>query len=306
VVTRQILPVYLVHYDQPDWCAMAVRSIRSSIDVVVDLTVIDNGSPNHDSLDAFLDTDTRIISMENNRGFTGAANAALRDWFSRYPDGDYCVIGSHDLHVDPDALARLVALAREHPEAGILAPALVAPDQAAGGTWSNGAAKQYRIDDCVEVIDCQWASGTCLLLNRACVEHVGPFDERLGSYCEDVDYGLRATDRGWKVLVLTSAHARGLGSSSESVLGLRPANTVLLNAKRDGLRAAVRVYLRFLAEALRGYLASVMVWRERERRARARRVSTRRAFALLQLIRQGTLFDMLRHPEDDGWHDSQG
>jgi hypothetical protein len=75
----------------------------------------------------------------------------------------------------------------------------------------------------------------------------------------------------------------------------------LLNAKRDGLRAALRVYVGFFAEALRGYLASVMVWRERERRLRARRVSTRRALALLQLIWQGTLFDILRHPEDDRW-----
>ena len=35
------LPVYLIHFDRPDWCASSAASIAESIGIVVDLTVVD-------------------------------------------------------------------------------------------------------------------------------------------------------------------------------------------------------------------------------------------------------------------------
>ena len=231
--TQSKLPVYLIHYDRPRWSASAAATIAASIGIEVDLTVVDNGERGDKTLVQRLLPGTRVLPMSANRGYTGAANVALRDWAARFPSGNYCVLGSHDLHVEPDTLARLVQLAEDRPDAGIVAPALVAPEPAAGGTWKRRAPRQRPPRNQVELVEAQWASGTCLLLRRACVDMIGPFDERLGSYLEDVDYGLRASDQGWRVLVLTSAHARGLGSVSNTEMwGLRAANTVLMNAKQ--------------------------------------------------------------------------
>lgn len=42
----------------------------------------------------------------------------------------------------------------------------------------------------------EWASGCCLLLSRETVETLGPLDERMFLYAEDVDYSFRATLAG--------------------------------------------------------------------------------------------------------------
>ena len=295
------LPIYLIHYDQPAWCASAAENLRQSVGIEADVTVVDNGQRSGRPLADQIGSSARIVRLSSNRGYTGAANAALRDWMSRFPTGEYCVVGSHDLHVAPDALAALIELADRRPDAGILAPALVAPEPAAGGIWLGHASRQYPPDGSTEVVHAEWASGTCLLLRRRCVEEIGPFDERLGSYCEDVDYGLRASQRGWAVLVLTTAHAWGLGSSSSDVWGLRAANTVLLNAKLSGLGAALFSFADFTRTVARGFAASLLPWRERDRRESARSIATSRATALLRLITTGSLVRMIRDSSDARW-----
>ena len=102
------LPVYLIHFDRPDWCASSATTIAGSTGIDVDLTVVDNGSRAGAHRLEQLIPGNRVLTMGENRGYTGAANAALHDWCVRYPAGDYCVIGSHDLHVEPDTFARLV------------------------------------------------------------------------------------------------------------------------------------------------------------------------------------------------------
>ena len=264
---NRVLPVYLIHFDRPEWVAAAAATIAASTGITVELTIVDNGSRRGTArLDQML-SDTRVLTMTTNLGYTGAANVALRDWRGRRPDGDYCVVGSHDLHVEPDALAQLVELADQRPDAGIVAPTIVGPTPAGGGVWKVWKASQHVPDGSPGPKECEWASGTCLLLRRECVEAVGPFDERLGSYLEDVDYGLRATDQRWKVLVLGRAHVHGLGSASTSEMwGLRATNTILMNAKRGGTRAALKSYGRLSLETARGAIRGVLPWRDPQRR----------------------------------------
>jgi N-acetylglucosaminyl-diphospho-decaprenol L-rhamnosyltransferase len=295
--------VYLIHHDQPVWCASAARSVLASEGVEVDLTIIDNGQHGGEQLAALLPPDVRILPMASNRGYTGAANAALVDWLGG--SGQLTVIGSHDLHVESDTFLRLLTLAADRPEAGIIAPALVAPEPAAGGIWKGREPRQYPPDGVTDLVEAQWASGTCLLLRRACVESVGPFDERLGSYVEDVDYGLRATDRGWKVLVLVSAHAWGLGSGSVQ-WGWRSANVVLVNAKRSGWRGALLSLSDASRSTARGLLASVLPWRDRAQRRNSWSRAKPRSVALLRLVLSGRLVATLRHPADPTWGPTRG
>jgi hypothetical protein len=296
------LPVYLIHYDQPEWCAAAARSVGASTGVAVDLTVVDNGVRRARPLATLLAPGTRIIAMEENRGYTGAANRALRDWREREPHGDYCVIGSHDLHVEPDALVRLVAVADERADAGIVAPLLVGPVPAAGGYWAGWKASQYEPRAGSDVVDCEWASGTCLLLRRGCVDEVGPFDERLGSYLEDVDYGLRAKDLGWSVVVVTGSRAHGLGSGTTAAMWtMRTANTVLLNAKRAGARGAAVSFAKLARSGARGVVGGLVPGRSPSRRAHVRSVALPTARGLTQVVVDGRLIRMLLRPDDQTW-----
>jgi N-acetylglucosaminyl-diphospho-decaprenol L-rhamnosyltransferase len=290
VLSPAPLPVYLIHWDAPEWCASAAASLLGSEGVDVELTVVDNGGSEGTALTDHLPPACRVLPTGANLGYTGGANVALSDWKARYPDAELCLIGSHDLHVLPGTLAALVKAAESHPRAGIVAPALVEPRKVAGGEWRGRRARLVPLQEGdEELVTRDWASGTCLLLRRACVESVGLFDESLGSYVEDVDYGLRAGDQGWDVLVVTTAHARGLGAASPRSLEYITANTVLLNAKRQGRLGAVASVGRFAWMCATSFAASLLPWRARERRAESRLHATHRSAALGRLLRSGRL-----------------
>ena len=51
-----------------------------------------------------------------------------------------------------------------------------------------------------------WVSGCCLLIGRRTYEKLGPLDEGMFLYCEDVDYSFRARLAGIQCVVSTDAH----------------------------------------------------------------------------------------------------
>lgn len=182
------LSVYLVHYDAADWCHSSVMSILASKQVSVELTVVHNGGER-----PALPSTVRLIDVGHNAGYAGGANIGLREWLVS-GRGEYCMVGSHDLHVGEGTLTTLVNVADARPRVGVLGPSI--------GDGRRGS----------EFVERDWVSGTCLLLRRSCLEDVGLFDEYLGSYCEDVDLSRRARAGGWEVGYAPVALAHGLGT----------------------------------------------------------------------------------------------
>jgi GT2 family glycosyltransferase len=204
------LPVYLIHWDAPDWITSAVASVRASKNVSPIVSIVNNGG----SLPAELDVD--VVEMGSNAGYAAAANYALR-LFSRTTEA-HCVVGAHDLHVQPNTFRKLLIAAAEHPEFGVLGPHL-----------REHGSPIARWDD---VTERDWVSGTCLLIRRSCLEEVGGFDERFGSYVEDVDFCERARSSGWRVGTVDGALAKGLGSRDPHRAEMfTHANHALLDAK---------------------------------------------------------------------------
>jgi GT2 family glycosyltransferase len=235
--TREPLPVYIVHWNAPDWARSTVDSfVSSSIPVAV--TVIDNG-PYDDQLE--VDARANVVRSGANLGYAGGANVGIERWLEG--PSDLCVVACHDVRLDRDALASLVGAANAHPEYGVLAP------QPVQGVVSGPVLA--RTDSLVDVA---WASGTCLLLRRACIEQVGSFDSAFGSYGEDIDLCYRAGDAGWKVGLVCAAHARGAGSVNPKFRTQMYVNQVRLRLKRAGARKATRMLAAFPVLAARDAL----------------------------------------------------
>lgn len=228
------LPVYLVHWRQPTWCASAVRSILTS-DIPVALTVLNNSPEMADELEDRLAGTANVVTMSGNLGYTGAANAGLAIWLQR--SEPYAVVGAHDLHVARDTFDRLLTVADTCPAIGIFGPVLT--DKPAGANAAPG----IETGDALSVA---WVSGTCMLLRRKCVEQVGTFDATLGSYVEDVELCLRARRAGWGVGLVPSALAHGLGSGDRRAADRGSVNTVTVTVRYEGRWSAFRAWLRAL------------------------------------------------------------
>jgi len=74
-----------------------------------------------------------------------------------------------------------------------------------------------------------WVSGCCLLITRSTYERLGPFDEAMFLYCEDVDYSFRARAAGVPCLVSQKAFFFHRGSASPS--GHLRRKNILLSAR---------------------------------------------------------------------------
>jgi hypothetical protein len=225
------LPVYLVHWRQPSWCASAVRSIRTS-DVPVEATVLNNSPELAASLEDHLSGSATVVPMPGNLGYTGAANQALALW--QQGSEPYAVIASHDLHVARDTFRLLLGAANELPTFGIFGPILT--DKLAGANVPS----EPHINTTVSV---PWVSGACMLLRRECMEEIGGFDESLGSYIEDVELCLRARRAGWEVGLVPSALAHGLGTGDRRAADRGAANAMAVTLRYEGRLAALRAWL---------------------------------------------------------------
>lgn len=82
-----------------------------------------------------------------------------------------------------------------------------------------------------------WASGSVMLLSRACLDAVGPWDESFFLYSEETDYALRARDAGFALRYEPAAevtHLEGEAVVAPRLWALLTVNRARLVARRRG------------------------------------------------------------------------
>jgi N-acetylglucosaminyl-diphospho-decaprenol L-rhamnosyltransferase len=225
-----VLSVYLVHWNAPEWVRSAVQSIRTS-DTPTRVVVISNSG--HIDVPG-----AEVVTTEANLGYAGGANVGLRQWLAT--SEPFCVVGSHDAHVEPHTLRHLVSAAERNPDAGLVGP-----------RFTEAAVNTQALATNGDIEERAWLSGTLLLLRRECIEAVGMFDEDLHSYGEDVELAYRARDASWRVIAATEATARGIGTASPGSRKMMYENDLLIRAKRRGWNGVLRGVAAILLLAIR-------------------------------------------------------
>jgi GT2 family glycosyltransferase len=145
------------------------------------------------------------VPLAENRGLAGGANAGLDRAFA---DGaSHAVLLNDDVLVAPGCLEALVEVAGADSAA---APRIKAdgPDAFAGGHL-DGRGFGRRAEGAVEYL-----TGAALCIPAGVWERVGPMDERLFLYYEDVDWCLRARALGVSLRVADRAEADHAAGSS--------------------------------------------------------------------------------------------
>ena len=103
------LDVFIVHWEKPDWCLSAIRSIAQS-DTPVSITVINNSPALSQTLIDSSVVPISLITTSGNIGYASAANIGLAEWLRG--TSEFAVIASHDLHVDSTAIRLMLTAIR--------------------------------------------------------------------------------------------------------------------------------------------------------------------------------------------------
>ena len=183
--------------------------------------LVDNGSA-----DASVDftkrnfPEVRVISLNDNWGFSAAVNAGIRA-----SEAEYVALLNNDTEADPSWLETLVRAAESRPEAGLFASKLVdfydrrLLDGAGDALRRSGL--PYRVGhqelDRGQFDQPAFVFGACAaaaLYRRALLEEIGLFDEDFFAYCEDGDVSFRAQLAGYRCLYVPGAVVYHMGSAS--------------------------------------------------------------------------------------------
>jgi GT2 family glycosyltransferase len=243
------------------WLPGLLDSLGAQTRAPDEVLVVDNGSTDG-SLDLLREGSVPFVALGRNTGFAYAANRGIEA-----VSAEAVALVNTDVVLAPDWLERAVAALGDG--VGSVATKMVlldAPeviDDAGDELRRDGVAHQRahgrrddgRWDAPGEVFS---ACAGAAVYRRAAALDVGGFDERLFSYLEDVDLGLRLRLAGWRCAYepAVARHARhgSSGQLERSVDAWVARNTVLLVAKAFPLRWVGPVAYRqlsWIAEAAR-------------------------------------------------------
>ena len=177
--------------------------------------------------------DVRLVLNDRNTGFTKATNQAIE-----LSSGRYILWLNTDTILRPDSLYNLHEFMEATPCAGIVGPKVLNPDgtfqpQCRRGLPTPSASLFYTLKmhrlwprnpkmgqyllthlpvDEANQVDA--VSGCCLMARRQVLKDIGPLDERIFGFGEDIDWCVRAKRAGWEVWYYPKSiivHLKGQG-----------------------------------------------------------------------------------------------
>lgn len=224
----------LVAYGATPRLPDAIEAIAASIDVEVEIVVVDTGSIDG-TIDRAKELGAKVVKLETNVGFGGGCNAG-----ARASSGDVlCFVGT-DVRVAPDALAQLTHRALD-PGVGIASacvrlmsePHLVNSWGGAihflGLGWADGHGRP--ITEAGPPRRVAAASGASMAMRRAAFEHIGGFTPELFLYHEDAEISLRCWLAGlavWFVPEASVEHDYDFGRHREKLYYLERNRLILV------------------------------------------------------------------------------
>lgn len=178
---------------------------------------------------------TRVVRHDTPRGFTASANAGLH-----LASNPLVLLLNSDTEVSRDAVGALTHAFAADARLGIAGAQLLYPD--GSGQWSGGGAPTlawlfaessgvaralahvpgYRVVRPLEATsnrEVDWVTGAAMAIRREVWTVVGPFDEAFRLYAQDLDFCLRARERGWHVRIIAASrivHHHGMTISRVS------------------------------------------------------------------------------------------
>ncbi len=220
-----VLSIIIVNWNVEVFLAECLSSIFSHLgEQETEVIVVDNASTDESvEMTRQRFPQVKLITNRDNEGFARANNRALMTM-----KGDLALLLNPDTVVQDGTIPRMIRFMRENRNVGILGCRIINPD---GSPQPSAFSFPTVIDDIIlgfrsnlfftgrianrvgrriqhaadHPLTVDWVTGACLMIKQKTIQEIGPMDDNLFLFAEDLDWCLRARRRGWKVVYLPSA-----------------------------------------------------------------------------------------------------
>ncbi len=225
--------VVIPNFNRADLLERALKSVAAQSDPPAEVVLVDNGSADG-SVECAERLGARVIRFETNQGFSRAVNAASVGCATKY-----IMVLNNDAVLAPECLFRLFEAA-ERSSAGMAAPMVVSEsdDGRLDAAWDllslSGCA--LRAGHGSELAPpflsprpIRFAPFTAVLIRTSLFRSMGGLNEELGTYLEDVEFGLRCSLAGETCVYEPSARATHRGSATDGAWSERMVRQISRN-----------------------------------------------------------------------------
>ncbi|MFO1091094.1 MAG: glycosyltransferase family 2 protein [Hyphomicrobiales bacterium] len=240
------LLIVILNYKVTDLTIDCLRSLHEEVTSSdgFGVAVLENGTGEADyqRLSRFVrdnlwDSWINLSKVMPNRGFCGGNNVILRQALALQPPPQYIMLLNADTIVRPRALAELVDFMDRHPQAGIAGSRLLSPegkDQSPAFRFPTVAgefAGALSIGPISKLFDpymgvpphpgrttkVEWVPGAAMILRSKMLQQIGPLDEDLYTYFDDIDICQRAARAGWETWYVHESEVVHLEGASTGI-----------------------------------------------------------------------------------------
>ncbi|MFC1736049.1 glycosyltransferase family 2 protein [Candidatus Hydrogenedentota bacterium] len=222
---RPEISVIIVNWNTEELLRKCLRSVENHVGTQERETLVIDNNSSDGSVEMIKNEfpGVNLIRNADNRGFAAGVNQGLHA-----STGLHVLLINSDARIEDGVVQIMMQYLATGKNVGIVGPGLIYPggipqERAAGyeiNLWN--LASHYLVLDklfpfsmvfrgiyirkCDSPTSVAWVSGCAMLFRREVFEQIGPFDERLFMYMEDVDYCSRARDKGFDVHYLPYIH----------------------------------------------------------------------------------------------------
>lgn len=205
--------VIICNYNKEDYIINCIRTVLESSIQNFDVYVVDNASTDHSVeriRDEFGDKITLMVNSEN-LGGSGGFNTGLREALKH--EYKYLMLFDNDIVVDQHAIEELYQFLETHEEVGMVGSKVYFMDYP-DRIWGYGSRIDFEqyvqvdnyknctdSDSIPETLYCDYVAACSLMARTEAVKKVGIMPEENFIYWDDMEWGYRFNEAGYKVAV---------------------------------------------------------------------------------------------------------
>lgn len=205
---KNLVDLIIVNYNTLDYLKKCLTSIKSKTREDYNIIVVDNGSS--DGSIEYLKKQEDILLIENkeNLGYARACNQGIIAG-----SAEYIVLLNSDIEVKTDWLGEMVKVAGKD-DVAVVGPKLINEEGLIVGAGVDSLRDDFKPRGWKELDrpgvydqqeDLLSVGGACYLIKRNLLPILGLFDEGYFFYFEELDYSLRAREKGYRVVYCPQA-----------------------------------------------------------------------------------------------------